>query len=362
MTALDAVLTRAAFLGQVHDPMWGRYCQTYANFVTGRTQGREIEFANNNAPLSSAFFGRWDDIDGARLSKLLMTAAKAAHSYYVSPTMQMLVTAAAEDWPEDECIREDDFPQPQGWLWLPSGLSVLDVRGRLMTTQVILWNVYGGGVDLHFLCDKTSPKDMLLPLPRDKWERLPRFTPWSHARIEWDSRLPLQVQMGHVLPPEVSERIVVTKEGNRLLWKLPADATPEERQLFAEQDFDVRQGVSPDAAWAVSCLRIMAQPLSSLTTLGLPAGVRRRLGRERVKMKDTQVTVIEYRQPRTDGHAGDSGRTLSHRHFRRGHWRKQPYKETDGTWTTKVIRIQPTIVGDSHLPLQMREHVNALLR
>jgi hypothetical protein len=352
-------------MDQVHDPFWLRYCDNYMDSATGRLHESErrridelvIDGKRRRPPtaLPDPYWQPTPEVTGQELSRMLMRLAQMAHSYYVSPTMQVLVTAASHDWPEDEPLREDDFPQPQGWLLIPGGgMTTLDIRGRVMVTNVVMWNAYGGGVDVHYLSDKHAPADTLRVTEPEMWELVPRYTPWAHARLNFGEPLPRTMTMGKAVPPEIADQIKLTKNEHGMTWFFPEGWSPE--------DMAPHEAVSEMAAWLVSCLRIMQQPLASVEKIGLPAAVRKKLSRYRVKMRHTLVTVIEYRRVEGEGYNHDTGRQLSHRYFRRGHWRRQGFKNEQGEWEHKVIRIQPQIVGDPRLPLKLREHVNALIR
>jgi hypothetical protein len=346
MPAMDALITRTSFLANVHNPAWNEFIDGYA----AACRDRRLR------PFSD-FWPR--DITSSQMSKRLMSVAQMSHIYYVSPTMEVLVTAASHDWPEDEAIREDDFPQPQGWLWIPGGITVLDVRGRLMVTCAIMWDCYGGGVDIHMMGDINHPTDALrlktLSMGDSKYSisEMPRLTPWSHRRIEYGEPIPKALMMGKAVPPEIADQIKFSEHNGQMSWFLPEGWSPEDLQPHIE--------MIPTVCWLMSCLRIMQQPLAQIEHLGMPANMRKSLQRYKVKMRNTLVTVIEYR--RREGESQhDTGRTLSHRYFRRGHWRRQHYKDEAGEWQVKSIRIQPQIVGDAKLPLRLREHVNALIR
>ena len=343
MTALDAITTRAEFLDQVHDPFWLVWCENYAGSVTG---------VKPTGLVPDDFYPK--GTTGEQMSRRLMRAAQAAHSYYVSPTMQVLVTAASHGWPEEELVREDDFPQPHGWLWIPGGITTLDVRGMPNVTNAVLWDVYGGGVSLHFLSDKLNPHDPLRQMNPEMWRRFSRFTPWAQIRLDFGQKIPQAFMLGKAVPPELAQEIKVTTHERGVQWFFPEGWSPEELQPHHE--------THPDSAWLLSCLRIMRQPLAALTEQRPDRATVRRLERKKIQMTNKLVTVIEYRRRASERSFEDSGRTLSHRYFRGGHWRGQHFKNEEYEWDYKVIWIHDQIVGDEHLPLKLREHVKALVR
>jgi hypothetical protein len=379
MPALDTLTLKAQFLHEMHDPAWYGFINEYARTMTGtagatpraRIQNKVVNVMDPDTHEKRSFPAAYDlDVDtplpsvfwpegteGRDISRRLAHVTQMSHAYYVSPTMQVLITAASHDWPEDEPVREDDFPQPQGWLYIPGGgITTLDIRGRVMSTSVILWDCYGGGVDIHLLSDKSSPTDLYY---REKapemWEAMSQLSPWHHVRMTFGRPVPRGLQMGRAVPPEIADQIRIWDQDDATIMTFPDGWSPSE----------MRPEVRPFAvlSWLLSCLRVMQQPLASVEKQGVPQNFRKGLSRYRVRMRNTHVSVIEYRRRAGEYEHGDSGRTLSHRHFRRGHWRRQPFKNPEtGEPDVKVIRIQPTIVGDPSLPLMLREHVNAFVR
>lgn len=344
MPALDALTAKAIFLDDMHGPGWHSFVYYYGDSITGHVE---------NGTYPDKFWPA--TTTGKEVSRRLQRLAEMSHAYYVSPTMNVLVTAAAEDLPEDELVRTDDFPQSQGWLYIPGGITQLDVRGNVMSTDVVMWDAYRGGVDVHCLMSKHSKADEYRrKTDPNNWQVVPTYTPWQHTRLNFDSPIPTALLMGKAVPPEVADQIrLVDGPNDQLAMFFPEGWSP--------QEIIPHVAVSPVMAWLLSCLRIMQQTIASVEPVGLPAGFRKGLEKYRIRMRNKHVTVIEYRR-REGEYQHDTGRVLSHRYFRRGHWRRQHYKDGDGQWSVKSIRIQPQIVGDPKLPLMLREHVNALIR
>lgn len=300
-----------------------------------------------------------------------------AHTYYVSPEMCVLVTAAAEEMPDDERVHESDFPTEHGFLWIPHGIVQVDIRGAACVTSAVMWHVLGGTIHLTYLADKTHQLDRLstemgvreaaMEEGRTQAEAskllrdMPRLTPWHDMAVGLGESLPRAVSLGMVIPPEHSRALKVIKQGTSIsiAWDKGYEMTDLMSQIASSQT--VGPVVEPVFRWLLSCLRLMQQPLTSVSTVGVPANLRRQ-HKDKTRMRNAAVTVIEYRRHEYSGEHEDSGRTFSHRFFRRGHWRQQPFKNDDGEWDRKRIWIHPTLVGDPSLPLKMRDHVQALVR
>lgn len=284
---------------------------------------------------------------GTDLVRELRDAARGAHAYYVSPDMQAVVTAALSTMPADP-VTAEDFPTQQGFMWLPDGHVVVDALGAPCVTRAYLWSVHGGAAHVHALADKEHPLDSARGQAH-----LPRLTPWHQGRLTFGQPLPQALAGVRVLPPEVARGSRLQRVGDGAVLALPDGATDIPPPVF---------GPDPVLGWLVAALRLMAQPLAALHRQGLPAHVRDDLRRGKVKLKDTSVTVVEFRRREHGFDTPGSGREFTHRFLRRGHWRQQPYKNTAGQWARKVIWILPTIVGPPDKPLVVRDRVNALVR
>jgi hypothetical protein len=338
MTAVDAFWMRQGVLEMLHAPFWHRYADGFA--------------ASNRGEATGVAPGGWKGT-GEELTARLLSTLNLAETYYVAPQMHRLVAAAAEDWPADEVVTEEDFPTVAGFMWLPgAGLGTLDIRGQMMHVNAITWHLRSGEVMLTWWAHKRHDSPHRRASFGD-WSMLPDLTPWAVTTMRVGEPLPRTLQMGTLLPPEVSDQIRWHETDAGLAMTIPEGWSPEQLTPHASPD--------PVTAWLVSALRIMQQPLADVRQTGLPANVRRSLQRRQHKLRQTRVTVIDFRRP--PEHRGDgSGREFSHRFLRRGHWRRQPYKRDDGTWDRRRIWIHPVIVGPSDKPFLLRDHVNALRR
>lgn len=340
MTAVDAFHMKAATFQSMTTSAW-------ADFVEGFTRSLRGEVAETAGSSSGTFHASAEEF-----SRECATTLSLAETFYVAPAMNALVTAAAEGWEADEPVTEEDFPTNHGWLFIPGGVSNIDVRGALYVTTAMTWARRGSEVTVVLWADKRYDPPHLRQ--HHGWETLPQVTPWHQMTLRLDEPLPTTLRFGALLPPEVSEQVRWVRGPNgEHAMTFPKGWTAEEMQPRIAPD--------PSAAWLVSVLRIMQQPLAEVTGTGIPAGLRKQLARHPKRVKNTHITVIDFRRRLTDFEPG-SGREYSHRFLRRGHWRRQPYKSDDGSWDRRRIWIHPTIVGDPDKPLMLREHVNALTR
>lgn len=343
MPALDAIHLRQQFADDLatSDRM-RRYLDNYADSMTGRLPGTA---ADPGVPL---------DTTGRALRADLLRMLKMSHVFHVTPQMQTLVAAAAETLPEADLPSAEDFPVQQGFLHVPGGLTQIDLRGRPCPTVYVMWSVWGGAAHLTYLADATHPLDAMRSGYADG--KVDRITPWAGSTLRFDRPLPKTFSLGAVIPPEDAARIVTWGGG-------PGQPTsimlPDGYRLGE----DVQPGVTvePVGRWLLACLRLMNQTLAQVSEVGLPTRLRKGLAKHPVRLRNSPVTVIEFRR-RAGEYEPGSGREFSHRWLRRGHWRRVWFKRDDGEFAQRPVWIAPTICGDPSKPLLVRDHVNSLCR
>lgn len=339
-TALDALWAKADAYEGMHGAMWAQWARGYVKSTLGKNPG----VMGSTSPV---------DMTSEALTSRLTRELDLAETFYVSPDMNRLVTAAAEAWEPDEKIWMEDFPSPVGWMFIPGGLTKVDVRGQIMTTSAISWHVTGGRVVLTYWADKRHDRPDIKA--QSFWPDMPRFTPWHVMQQPLAATVVMSIQMGTLLPPEVSEQIhYIEGPKGEMAAFIPQGWTAEELALEARTDGIV--------TWLVSALRIMQTEIADVRRQGLPTNVRKDLSRRPHRFKNKAVTVIEFRRRKGDN-VFHSEREFSHRWLRRGHWRKQWYG-SEKTNDRRQIRIwiHPTICGPEDKPVLLRQHVNALTR
>lgn len=338
MSAVDAFTLKAAAFKSMRTKEWTLWVEGYTASLRGESPGT----------LGVSGFTEQADEYSHRLANVV----SLAETFYVSPEMNALVTAAAEGWEADEPVLAEDFPTDHGWLYIPGGIGSVDIRGSVYVTSVLTWARRAGTVEVTYWADKRHDPPRLKEQPG--WAVAPQMTPWHHTDLVLGKPLPVAISMGRVLPPEVSQEIQWFDTGNGYGMSIPQGWTPEE--------LTPKRGPDPIAAWLVSALRIMQQPLAKVERQGLPASVRKAAMKHPVRVKNMLVTVIQFRRAEGFRETG-TGREFSHRFLRRGHWRKQ-WVGSERTGDRRQVRIwiHPQIVGPADKPLILHEHVNALCR
>jgi len=344
MPPIDALLAKASAYDGMHDPYWSNFARGYIESVMGADPYRAVPALH---PVHTT---------SEELTAELITSLNSAETFYVSPEMNALVTAAAEDWLADEPWLMEDMPSPDGWLWIPGGVACIDIRGSLIRTSGISWHIFGQTMNVTYWSDKAHDRPDVKASPG--WPVMPKYTPWHEYQVRLGQPIPSALRLGTVLPPEVANSIVWTHReiegGDQWMAAMPAHEGWTQEQM--------QPRVRPDeiACWLVSALRIMRQPLATVRRQGLPANVRRELRTRRFRFSNKQVTVIEFRRPQgRDDH--ESTFEFSHRFLRRGHWRRQWYGSGEERHQI-AIWIHPTIVGPADKPFILRKHVNAFIR
>lgn len=340
MPAIDAFTAKQSVWEGLHDTRWGMFAESFLESynVSQRDTGGTPIYA-----------------EPSEMTRALATTLQLSETFYVSPEMHAVVTAAAEEFPEDETVQPEDFPTDHGFLMIPgAGIVCLDVRGAVLHTNALSWSRRGDRVWVTMWADKRWDEVLRQRNP-EAWEKsMLQWSPWHLHTITLGQPLPKTLQMGKAIPPEISSLIQYKQtEQGFVMWS-PEGWDQEEMKPSVKTDSVL--------AWLVAALRIMQQPLADVREQGVPAQVRKNLMRKPIRLKQKRVTVIEFRRTESACREVGSGREFSHRFLRRGHWRRQPYKREDGSWDRRRIWIHPTVVGPADKPFIMRDHVNALMR
>lgn len=349
MSAIDAFHMRQVALDGIRTPWWHHFSDNYVDSLNGKAKDGTAPYMVNEGGTVPEWLSTGKHFTDSVHSMLTM-----GETFYIAPGMHALVAAAAEEWIDDEPVQPEDLPTDSGFLWMPgAGLATIDIRGQVMHTNAMTWQRRGDVIRIVMWAHKRHDPPNIRAKPG--WESLVDLTPWHCTEQPLGAPILQTVQLGTLLPPEISDAIsyVPSPDGRGLSMLIPQGWSPEELMPSLR--------VNAQIAWLVSMWRIMQQEIAHVSRTGLPANVRRQYAKHPRRLKQTAVTIIEFRRVKGDYVEG-SGRTYSHRFLRRGHWRRQPYKRDDGTWDRRRIYIHPTIVGDPDKPLILRNHVQALMR
>ena len=292
--------------------------------------------------------------------------------YYVSPQMMQIALAAAGDMEAEEDgdpmrLERYDLPSPRGFMYFPSGMTEIDVRGKPISFNAVAWWMDGSDY-LHtaWYTDKANMQDeanrQLYEENPDVWVMLDQFEYAAMMRVKIGSTVTgpgkLMITLdGEPLPEDVEFQF--SEDQNAVsLWRVV-----DGKRVYLDKDADkVEAHNEPGSKLSVlvAIWHLMHQTLAALTEEEPD-----RAARKRSKKLDalTKVTVIELRHRESRRREGPGSEVdWSHRWLRRGHWRRQWFKDDEGEWRRKEIYIQPTVCGPEDKPLVIREHVNALMR
>ena len=347
MPALDAYARKTTLAEDLRTTFYADYLEARIRSVRGEL---------GDAMPSHGIYDR--TASGTAEARRMQVAVETGYTFYVSPHMEALVTPAAEALPEDDILTVQDLPTPQGFLWIPGGLTVLDVRGRVLKYNGALWTSYGGEVFVWWLTDKYDPADMTnheikATAPKGYWEKFPQLTPGGETRARFGEPVPQYLGQTKVIPPEYRQAMHWDEKQGLVFWS-EKGYTSEELQDWLTPTM----GPDPSFRWMLACWRLMQQSVTRLEDETMPRQLRK-LG-QRAGIPNDIVTVINLRSTPVRGD-GQSAVEWSHRWLRRGHWRRQPYK-LDGEWVHKTIWIHPTVCGPEGLPLVIKDHVYNLTR
>lgn len=282
---------------------------------------------------------------------------RAARTYYVSPEMMRLTVGAMEQMPDDATVQRQSPMSPQGFLWMPSPLRIIDLRGRLLAVNAALWSVFGDGVVVWLFADKYDPINAAWAVGKgwgddpDMVARLPRLTPWHAMTIRFGEPLPQALQLSgqRPIPPEVD--VQVRQEGDTVAWYVADDG-----YTAAEMQPTFRPAT--EAVFLTALWRLMRQTVVHVQP-EQPDKRSRRLA-DKYLRNDRTLTVIALRKHEYHG-KGERTWVLDHRILVDGYWRTQWYGSGDQRWSD-IIYIHPHMRGPDGAPLKVTDKVRALVR
>jgi len=268
-----------------------------------------------------------------------------ADSIWVDPEMTELISIAREDF-QPEIMANEDFLVHTGFCYFAEPILIHDRNRRVISLGAISWcpirftNKTLDEVEAGGLPELTQDGSEIVShdpsLREDLWGiDLTLYTSTVDDRDDYHAtHVEARRQLGapellplHYIPVVFGEPL---DEGHLL--------DEYGRPTGAEEWWKTVQVT----------LRLMQQRIVSQEDAHVPRATRRRY--ERAGMyAPSQVCIIRLRRtkPKTGDHE-ETGRTLTHRHIREGHWRNQWYPSVQ---RHRQIRIQRTIVGDDSLPL-----------
>jgi hypothetical protein len=347
VSAMDALHTKVIWREGLDDSLTAGFFHYFVESMQGRLKSHDALPNKVLAP----------EATGETLHRDVKNWTDLAETFYVDPRMMELVTAASESMPQETLVPRD-IPADFGFMLIPGGIRVIDVRGKFMTHNAVLWAVRGGHVTLIWLSNKYDQTDQAnIELKRSHPQLFNQMMQYAISHVSlltFGEPLPVTVNPGFMVPPEYNVQVdtVVNTDGSRSLrW-----STDKGMDLSELMNPTIQ--TDPASRWLLTVWRLMQQSITSVADEYPSRQVRRQL--ERKNMPDRKVSVIALRHTTKRGD-GTAQVEWSHRWLRRGHWRNQPCKE-DGEWTTRYIYIHPTICGPEDKPLLVREHIYSLVR
>lgn len=314
------------------------------------------------------------DATGESIARTISHTALMAENFTLSDDMGRLVKHAAMSMPPEPLLPYD-LPSPSGYVVLPEPLEIRDIRGETLRIRSVLWEErnLGGrpgdrlpesrGLLLWMFTDLTDPRDplfqrlsksdpgMLRILPEDS---LVHAQSIGYGRLAWhttpDQPIGRRLAMADVHDGEIVEvhggEGGYTKGASRYTIR-----THDGTLVTVEPD--------PTVQWLQAFFHFVKSELAAKEDGYLRRGTLSLL--RRMGQVPGPVTVITLRRMKGQQHADDGMWTLTERHVRRGHWRRQWYGPQDARFQ-RYVWINPTIVGPEDAPLRVRETVNVLAR
>ena len=270
------------------------------------------------------------------------SALRMGETFLVTAEMAELAMAAQADMPPEPLVPQD-LPSSHGFLWVEGGIQSQDIRGVNNSTSVFTWSSSGGGIAVLSWAYKWDKKDeinvemhkqmdVMLKAPDLLW------TGWGGA-----------MKFGHLPPTSVTAKDPIPASAT-VAW---TDDEKRDGLLVNGKEVEtINAGRNLELSFLLAAWRLMQQTISSTRREEVPAKKVRRFD-----LKDTMVSVITLRH-RAPYHEGETHVEWRHRWVVRGHWRHQPYKDSDGTLLYRWIYINPFMKGPEGAPLKRSEKIN----
>lgn len=355
--AIDTATYRADFVDRVMEPMSVRFV--------------DLMVKSSNKAGDRLFPIGWS---GHHVSHDMQHVARRAEMFTATEEMCDLVQHAAESLPP-QTLEFSDLPAEEGWLYLPKPLVITDVRQLKIPISFVMWSRRISGYDgVEVAPDLYDPSDSVVM--------------WAFVRLGdpndplMDGASPDQVRKMAQDTPYASLTHVQTVAFGRYAWKFVDDVpgsrenvdqvmrsmhdlsefvqVPGEVSKFRGQTgagAEVTVEADPLVQFLFAYWHFVKSELADVNEETLPRQLRRQFARKEIPTGP--ISVVRLRKRRSE--AGDGEWSLTYRHVRRGHWRRQWYG-SKGSKYQRWIWIAPTIVGPDDAPLVERDVVNLLVQ
>lgn len=319
------------------------------------------------------------DWNGGEVAQDMQVSARMSELFTATPDMHALMMHASKSLPP-QTLERTDLPSQHGFLYLPSDLTNIDIRGEEVRTRAIMWAEreighpgvdangkgleVGRGIVIWLFTEFGSQRDSL------------RRAGWSDADFA----------KARTFIPRMSLMHCMTVGFGHIAWDIDTsgvDGDPEFKAWFGRNvmrsihDGEVIEQQA-NGSWLVrtadgnivttkpdpviqylkTYFHFYGSVLSEPDREHMPRSMARWF--RRLGLPDGPVTVVRLRR-RPHGPETGNGWTLTYRHVRRGHWRKQWYGSGEHKFQ-RHIWISPTIVGPEDGELAVRDVVNLVQR
>lgn len=378
-----------------------------------------VDWLARGEPETLSFFSAWrelaammgpssatlpDDITTRQLVDQIGSITAHAETWFITEGITALVVEASRTMPP-HAVRPEDVPSPSGWLYFERPMEVLATDGSVTAVRAMLWQQRSVGsaargetetpgmITWFFsdLDDLTAPANVYTKYgeegaeeyvegyKRDFLGRTPMMPvtmgviangriPWVAMRLDADDEIiPGETSWVMDTNPWLEDAFI--EFYRKTSWtdsdvplprgRVEKDGSEDGRWVVRTPNGE-RVLIHPDPGdrWLLTLFRFLQQKLPAIESEPVAKSVATRLRNK--GMPAGPITTITWRK-RESSHATGTGRVLTYRHTRRGHWRKQWYGPTGARYMVPIY-IHPTLVGDASLPLRIREVANAVVR
>ena len=355
MKPTDALEIQRDYKSRCQD---ANFCRVLGHMILSGSGLRHKENLNISA----------ENVVNSYLASAVSVGVANTPCYFVKDEMTDLIMFASQKLDDTDLFDASLVPSDKGFVYLEKPLEVVDVRGRRLLGNVIVWEKGFSdnreGIIVSMYNDaKRTPDDiasLLINGSDDSKNRqrnldvVGRFH-WIHSfNLVHGHIIGEAIKVADEKEKEEMRNMVFNEEGNELI-ELDDEAWEKYKQEKITPYTNVKRLIH-------TYFLIMSQTLTAKTPERGDRAQRRRLERENLP---SEVLVIQFRKTRYTSAEGGEERNVnwSHRWIVGGHWRWQPYKDpASGGEIKKRIWISPYVKGPDDKPLKTKERVYVLAK
>lgn len=325
----DEALDKAGeFVHVIHTKEWQLFTEAFFEVADYEDEygTRRADPLDQELAASRVLSGRGSK-DSTELAKYAWgevgLALRDGEVFAVDPDIVDLISSAVGTMPPYP-LRMDDAPSQHGFVWLPDGLVMPDVRGAAVFVRAMTWTSARN--------DDTGERGYVINVFTD---------PFDERDSYHDRHMDVMRQGGKKVSSDMRQALHWSIIG-QWIWQEGRELPPSES--------------CSEAMWFVAALwRFVHEPYVEHRSILPSKHARRRAARSDVdpdRLRVVRLRKAEHKPARSPGEGEGEGQEWSHRWIVHGHWRNQWYpsiQEHRPKW------IPPYVKGPEGKPLIVKD-------